>query len=80
LKPHESPLQACRQSLLQGYLLHKQPKIESASQAPVDYFFTDELFDKYRPPADMVIDEDAFAELRSELLGQVTKHRDVEAL
>ena len=45
-------------------------KVEPASQAPVDYFYTDELFDKYPPPADMEIDEDDFAELRSELLGK----------
>ncbi|KAL0019475.1 hypothetical protein WJX77_010408 [Trebouxia sp. C0004] len=45
-------------------------KDESATQAPVEYVYTDELFDKYPPPADMEIDEDDFAELRSELLGQ----------
>ena len=45
-------------------------KDESATQAPVEYVYTDELFDNYPPPADMEIDEDDFAELRSELLGQ----------
>jgi len=34
------------------------------------YIFTDELFDKYPPPAHLGIDEAAFKELRAELLGQ----------
>lgn len=44
--------------------------IKSASQLPVEYYFTDALFDKYPPPADMEIDQADFAELRTELLGQ----------
>lgn len=46
--------------------------IKSASQLPVEYYFTDDLFDKYPPPADMEIDQADFAELRTELLGQKT--------
>lgn len=44
--------------------------IKSASQLPVEYYFTGDLFDKYPPPADMVIHQADFAELKTELLGQ----------
>jgi len=44
--------------------------IKSASQLPVEYYFTDDLFDKYPPPPDMEVDQADFAELRTELLGQ----------
>ena len=43
---------------------------KSASQLPVEYYFTDDLFDKYPPPPDMEVDQAGFAELRAELLGQ----------
>lgn len=45
-------------------------KTKSASQLPVEYYFTDELFDKYPPPPHMEVDQADFAELRAELLGQ----------
>lgn len=45
-------------------------KTMSASQLPVDYYCTDELFDKYPPPPHMEVDQAEFAELRAELLGQ----------
>ena len=44
--------------------------IKSASQLPVEYYFTDAVFDKYPPPADIRTDQADFAELRTELLGQ----------
>ena len=43
---------------------------ETARQAPAMYIFTEELLDKYPPLAHMGIDEEDFAELRMELLGQ----------
>lgn len=62
---------ASPQSVLEGDLLYKQQiSYKSASQLPVEYYFTDALFDKYPPPADMEIDQADFAELRTELLGQ----------
>ena len=42
---------------------------EAARQAPA-YYFTEELLDKYPPPVHLGIDEEDFAELRAELLGQ----------
>ena len=44
--------------------------LETARQAPVVYIFTEELLDRYPPLAHMGIDEEDFAELRMELLGQ----------
>ena len=45
-------------------------RLETARQAPVVYIFTEELLDKYPPLAHTGIDEEDFAELRMELLGQ----------
>ena len=43
---------------------------ETAGQAPAVYIFTEELLDKYPPLAHKGIDEEDFAELKVELLGQ----------
>ncbi len=43
---------------------------QSAPQAPAEYYFTDDLFDKHPPLPEMNFDKDDFAELRSQLLGQ----------
>ena len=40
------------------------------SAPPAEYYFTDDLFDKFPPLPEMNFDEDDFAELRSQLLGQ----------
>lgn len=56
----------------QGGSALEATNIKSASQLTVEYYFTDDLFDKYPPPLDMEVGQADFAELRTELLGQKT--------